>query len=550
MKRLTLEDWITKAREVHGDKYDYSESIYTLSTKPITIRCPDHGYFTQVANCHTSGKQGCPKCGVEKCTDSRRYTTSSFRARMSELFGDSLDFSETTFGTTNKEKVEVKCPTHGKFQRRADQLTRGQGCPKCGRERVGKVKLIGTDEFVRRAKETHGDRYDYSKVKYINSSTPVTIGCTTHGEFQQKPAYHTLNAAGCPKCGRDKANNAMLVTFDEFVKQSKSVHGDRYTYPEQTLTGTKDDVRIICPEHGEFTQRPNNHTNGAGCPKCWSGTAKWEGELQQMLADAGIEAVTNQRILGQKEIDVLIPSLNLGIELHGLYWHTERFTTSSTHADKLQLAEEAGIRLVQVFEDEWQTRKDVVFHLILRLCGKSASVGARQLVLKEISSQEANALYDFAHVQGAIKSGSRHYGLFRKNGNLVAAATFGKSRFERDTWELLRYASKVSVHGGLSRLCKRFMQDSGVGRIISYSDRRWFTGEGYKQNGFTWIGRSQPGYWWTRGYERISRFRFQKHRVQQVIPGADMSKTEVEIAQEAGYYRIFDAGQDKWEMVM
>lgn len=551
MRKLTQEQFIEKCRAVHGDTYDYSQTVYTLSTAKLTIICRTHGPFEQVANCHTTGRQGCPKCGVTKCSDSRRHTQETAIARLVELHGTSLDFSKTVYSGSNKDKITVTCPVHGDFQRKADAMLQGAGCPKCGKAKSGKWRQGDTDKFVAAAIKVHGDRYDYSKVVYVNSVTPVKIVCKLHGEFEQKPTYHTSNAAGCPLCGIARASKFKLVTFDEFVRQARAVHGDKYEYPEQVLTGTKDDVRIICREHGEFLQRPNNHTNGSGCQKCWSGTSKWEVELQQYLEDAGFEVLTNQRILGQKEIDVFLPELNLGIELHGLYWHTERVIPASAHADKLALAEAKGIRLLQVFEDEWATRKDVVLRLILRVCGRGAGVGARSLELREITASEANNLYEFAHVQGAIKSGSRHYGLFRKkDGAVVAAATFGKSRFERDTWELLRYASKVSVHGGLSRLCKRFMQDAGVQRLISYSDRRWFTGDGYVQNGFKWIARTAPGYWWTRGYERISRFRFQKHRIRQVIPNADLAKTEVEIAQAAGYYRVFDAGQDKWELVV
>lgn len=550
MRKLTQEQYIEKCRAIHGDTYDYSQTAYTLSTAKLTIICRTHGPFEQVANCHTSGKQGCPKCGVMKPIDKSRSDTDTFVSKAQAIHGDRLDFSKTIYGANNKEKVTVTCPIHGDFLAKPNSILNGQGCAICGKQRGGAVQRKSKEKFLADAADVHGDRYDYSLVEYVNSVTPVKIICKTHGEFEQKPTYHTSNAAGCPLCGIARASKFKLVTFDDFVRQARAVHGDKYEYPEQVLTGTKDDVRIICKEHGEFTQRPNNHTNGAGCQKCWSGTSKWEIELQQYLEEAGFLVLTNQRILGQKEVDVFLPELNLGIELHGLYWHTERVIPATAHADKLRLAEEKGIRLLQVFEDEWVARKDVVLRLILRMCGKGTGVGARSLELREITAAEANKLYDFAHVQGAIKSGSRHYGLFRKNGSIAAAATFGKSRFERDTWELLRYASKVSVHGGLSRLCKRFMSDEGVQRLVSYSDRRWFTGDGYAQNGFKWIARTAPGYWWTRGYERISRFRFQKHRIQQVIPNADLSKTEVEIAQAAGYYRIFDAGQDKWELVV
>ena len=118
-----------------------------------------------------------------------------------------------------------------------------------------------TKEFVEQAKSLHVDKYDYSKVEYVNNSTKVCIICPIHGEFWQSPANH-LKGKGCPKCcGKNK-------TTEEFIEQARRVHGGKYGYSKVEYTTCDTKICIICPKHGIFWQRPNDHLNGKGCPTC------------------------------------------------------------------------------------------------------------------------------------------------------------------------------------------------------------------------------------------------------------------------------------------
>jgi hypothetical protein len=121
---------------------------------------------------------------------------------------------------------------------------------------------LTTEEFIAKAKAVHGDKYDYSKVEYVDSKTEVCIVCREHGEFWQKPKNH-LSGYGCPICsGRKK-----MRTID-FINRAKYIHGDKYDYSKAEYKGNTEKVCIICPDHGEFWQRANNHLKGVGCPKC------------------------------------------------------------------------------------------------------------------------------------------------------------------------------------------------------------------------------------------------------------------------------------------
>jgi very-short-patch-repair endonuclease len=129
-------------------------------------------------------------------------------------------------------------------------------------------KKITTEEFIKRATSIHGDKYDYSKVCYINSKTKINIICARHGKFNQTPSDHVYRKAGCPKCGTASTNSIRRMTTDEFISRANHIHSGKYNYPKTIYLNSRTDVNLICPTHGIFTQNPMHHLNGAGCPKC------------------------------------------------------------------------------------------------------------------------------------------------------------------------------------------------------------------------------------------------------------------------------------------
>ena len=133
-------------------------------------------------------------------------------------------------------------------------------------------KKLTSDEFIKRAKEVHSNRYDYSKVNYINYHTKVCIICPEHGEFWQEPANH-LSGQNCPKCASIEVHTNQSNGKDVFIQKAKEVHNDKYDYSKVNYINNHTKVCIICPEHGEFWQKPLKHTQGKGCPYC-GGTKK------------------------------------------------------------------------------------------------------------------------------------------------------------------------------------------------------------------------------------------------------------------------------------
>ena len=128
------------------------------------------------------------------------------------------------------------------------------------------IKLT-RENFIERAKKIHGDKYNYSKVEYLNNSTKVCIICPEHGEFWQTPSNH-LAGKGCIKCRHVKVGNARRKTSKSFIEEAKLIHGEKYDYSKVDYIGINKKVYIICPKHGEFSQKPQVHLLGCGCPKC------------------------------------------------------------------------------------------------------------------------------------------------------------------------------------------------------------------------------------------------------------------------------------------
>jgi len=123
-------------------------------------------------------------------------------------------------------------------------------------------KRLNTQEFISRAIDVHGNKYDYSKVEYIQSKSKVKIICPEHGAFEQTPIEH-MRGKGCKYC----SGNIKLTT-NKFVDAAQSIHKNKYDYSKTTYKNNKTKILIICPEHGEFKQRPDSHLSGKGCIKC------------------------------------------------------------------------------------------------------------------------------------------------------------------------------------------------------------------------------------------------------------------------------------------
>jgi hypothetical protein len=182
MRRLINDEFIARAGQVHGDRYDYSRVQYRNFDTKVSIVCREHGPFSTLPGNHLKGK-GCPACGDQKRAASKTKSTAKFVSEATSVHKGRYDYSNTKY-TGKVHEVTVICPVHGEFRQKAGVHLRGHGCPTCGLLTIGEKKRLTLAEFVAQALAVHGDRYDYSLVDYKGSGKRVTIVCRVHGPFR------------------------------------------------------------------------------------------------------------------------------------------------------------------------------------------------------------------------------------------------------------------------------------------------------------------------------------------------------------------------------
>jgi hypothetical protein len=264
-KRKTKTQFIQESRQIHGEKYDYSLVEYVNSKTKVAIICPEHGQFYQVPPSHLEGA-GCPSCGTIKTNLANSHVKDQFIDLARKVHGEKYDYSLTEYKNSTT-KIKIICPKHGQFFQLPPNHLSGRNCRKCGQEIINKKNALTVDEFLEKAKKGHGEKYDYSLVEYVNSNTQVTILCPEHGKFEQRPIHH-LRKAGCPECGNIRIGLSNRHDQNQFIDSAKKVHGEKYDYSLAEYTGARNKIKIICPEHGQFCQSPQNHLAGRGCPRC------------------------------------------------------------------------------------------------------------------------------------------------------------------------------------------------------------------------------------------------------------------------------------------
>lgn len=314
-KNRTTEDFINIAKSIHGDKYDYSKVKYTNQREKVQLTCSIHGEFEIEPRYHTLDGRGCKKCKIES---NREIQCRIFIKKAAKFHNNKYDYSLVEY-IDNKKRVKIICPTHGIFEQTPDGHN-VSGCLKCGQQKKAINQTSNTEEFIKKSKNIHRDKYNYSKVKYKQSNIKVQIICPKHGEFKQTPNGH-INGRGCLKCGFELLSRSKIKNKEYFINKSKKIHEDKYNYSTAVYKGAKTKLNIICKKHGEFLQTPNNHTNGKGCPNCKRSLG--EEILAKKLTSKNIVFENEKTFDGcinknKLRFDFYIPQQNLCIEYNGI----------------------------------------------------------------------------------------------------------------------------------------------------------------------------------------------------------------------------------------
>ncbi len=289
-------------------------------------------------------------------------------------------------------------------------------------------------------------------------------------------------------------------------------------------------------------------------------SSQQEKELARFIKDVvGEENVKeNDRTqIYPKEIDIYIKSHKVGVEFHGLYWHSEEISSSKgndgkySHKNKMDLAKAKGITLLQFFADEWVYKQEIVKSVIKSKLGiYEERLFARKCSIEKPSANEAKEFFNRTHLQGWAPGS--YYGLKYKE-KFVAMICVATNRFSKNKHkELIRFSSELNtqVIGGFSKLINFCKKDLNITEIYSYSDLRYSNGNTYSELG-TFIKQTEPGYFWVDPSctKRINRFSTQKHKLKDFLGEKyDPSQTENSNMERNGYKKIWDCGQNLYRL--
>lgn len=219
-----------------------------------------------------------------------------------------------------------------------------------------------TEEFIKKAEAVHGDKYDYSETNYVDAWTPITIICKKHGPFTMS-AHNHLRGQGCPLCGNEKKGAYRKVSLEDFIRRANEKHHNKYDYSLVDLKNTWSKVDIICPIHGKFSQKPNDHLRGIGCPECGKKFGVSEKEVLSALQDkyGNVEYQKPFPFLKSKTsyqtLDYYLPDYSIGIEYQGdqhfraktkFGGEIEYEKVKDRDARKFQKCEENGIKMFYI----------------------------------------------------------------------------------------------------------------------------------------------------------------------------------------------------------
>lgn len=486
--KLDTKEFISRSKLIHGDKYDYSMSIYEHSLQKLKILCPQHGEFFIKPSNHINNKQGCSKCGTDSTKNKiKRPTTSILDELRSKPNSENFCFDRVVCNKSKHDIVEVKCNKHGWYKRKIVDITRSNyfGCKNC---RI-QGDTFTNEIFISNSNKNHSGVYSYEKVDYKTAHIPVIVTCNKHGDFTVIPHIHIKGGGFCPKC-TPYVSSYEIELLDFLKKEAPELEFDSSCRNLKVVR----EIDILCKSKNIAIE-----INGLYWHSDLFKDKNYHLEKTNKVAGLGYRLfhIFEDEWVHKKDIckSILLNSLGK--------------TKTKTHARKCEIREVS-----------YKDSKN--FLLNNHIQGNCSS----------------------KHRYGLFYNNSL-VSLMTFSKNRLCT----KSKHIDGEYEMARYCSLLfsNVIGGASKLFSHFVKNHKPKRITSYCDKRFGSGVLYEKLGFLKGKDSNPGYFYTKGTKKYNRFSFRKFNL--VLKGYDKNKTEYEIMKDLGYNRVWDCGCMKftWE---
>lgn len=406
-------------------------------------------------------------------------------------------------------------------------------CPNC--ERIINIKVL---TLVRGVKERNSNGFCRSCIqktsKVSEAISKSQKGKRLSSSHKRKISEKTsLAMKEVWQNKREMYIDSFRLSWKELVKEAK-----RFNFV--LIDRETEDYVLKCMQcNKETRRRPNKFYKICGF--CNPSTSTAEEQIRRFIESFDIET---ERLKEGLEIDIYIASKKLGIEHHGLYWHSELFKNNKYHYNKYLWAKEKGINLIQIFEDEWANKNIQVTGYIQSKLGIGDKIYARKCRLEKLSIHLAREFLNKYHIQGSVKA-IAHFGLYFEQ-DLVAVMSLSRHHRSSNKAILSRLCFKkgIQVIGGSFKLFKALIEEAenlGYRSLKTWSDNRYSNGNIYKRLGFELDGELPPDYSYVKSGKRYSKQSLKKTPEERVT-----GKTERELRLEQGYHRIWDCGKKRW----
>ncbi len=261
VKRITTEDWVKRAKSLHGDQYDYHLVEYVTAKINVNVICSKHGEWLCNPDSHISKGTGCPKCG-----GSQKKTTSEFVDKAKLVHGENYDYSFVSY-TNAHTNIKIVCTKHGSFKQSPTAHLSGQGCPKCGQDLITNKLKLNINELNKRLYEKSNGMVTVDSETYIAANKAANFICKKHGEFRRLANSVIYGKHPCLACAKEQGFY-LDHTTESFTQVLHSKFGCRYEIKEFIYRGKKTPIILICTEHGEFSIQAATAYKSSGCPVC------------------------------------------------------------------------------------------------------------------------------------------------------------------------------------------------------------------------------------------------------------------------------------------